>query len=321
MSSPDSAISYESLNEDHSHTIRRHRSSACLGRRQTSANGPTHAYPFAQRASHQQHPRAPLITSPSGQDERVQTRYYNPEADTDFKFVGSIEEKGWKPGQVPLRIEWYPEKLDRRSFLKFFESGKEYVIGRAPSCDIFIQSPDAESGISGQHMSIKVPTSSSRGVADCRLFWCQGRLIGFMCGSWTDRPMGLMSMESRFSRGCQCNFVQMTISIFCNVIIHLIRGRILVSASSWLWKNQRWKTTIRSSEAIFLERISLVIYNVNCRGTFGAVHKARHLQSNKIVAVKIIRSLRGSSVSQDLEREIRIMKKLDHVLHLTPHTY
>lgn len=36
--------------------------------------------------------------------------------------------------------------------------------------------------------------------------------------------------------------------------------------------------------------------------------------TGKIAAVKILRSLRGSSLSQDLEREIRIMKKLDHVL-------
>jgi len=49
-------------------------------------------------------------------------------------------------------------------------------------------------------------------------------------------------------------------------------------------------------------------------GTFGAVHKARRVNTNQIVAVKIIRSLHGSNVSQDLEREIRIMKKLDHVL-------
>ena len=52
-------------------------------------------------------------------------------------------------------------------------------------------------------------------------------------------------------------------------------------------------------------------------GTFGAVHKARNLKTNKIVAVKMIRSLRGSSLSQDLEREIRIMKKLDHVRSVT----
>ena len=48
-------------------------------------------------------------------------------------------------------------------------------------------------------------------------------------------------------------------------------------------------------------------------GTFGAVHKAKNLKTNEIVAVKMIRSLCGSNLSQDLEREIRIMKKLDHV--------
>ena len=48
-------------------------------------------------------------------------------------------------------------------------------------------------------------------------------------------------------------------------------------------------------------------------GTFGAVHKARNIKTGEIVAVKVIRSLRGSSLSQDLEREIRIMKKLEHV--------
>ena len=171
MSTPDSLISYESFNEDHSHTIKRHRSSACLGRKQNGSNGTTHAHPFAQRASHQQLPRASLIATPSRRNERVQTRY-TPEADTEFKYVGSIEQYGWKPGQVPLFLEWYPEKLDRRSSLKFFESGKEYVIGRAPSCDIFFQNPDAESGISGQHLKIKVPPLS-RGwlIVDCFGAW------------------------------------------------------------------------------------------------------------------------------------------------------
>jgi FHA domain len=51
----------------------------------------------------------------------------------------------------------------------------------------------------------------------------------------------------------------------------------------------------------------------NNSGTFGAVHKARNLRTNRIVAVKMIRSLHGSTASQDLEREIRIMKKLDYV--------
>lgn len=52
---------------------------------------------------------------------------------------------------------------------------------------------------------------------------------------------------------------------------------------------------------------------INNSGTFGAVHKARNLETGDIVAVKVIQALRGSSLSQDLEREIRIMKKLDHV--------
>ena len=157
MSSRDSLISYESFNDDdQSHTIRRHRSSACLGQRNTTSNGPTHAHPFARRASHYPQPRASLITTPSRRDERVPARYA-PEADTEFKYVGSIEQYGWKQGQVPLFLEWYPEKLDRRSSLKFFESGREYVIGRAPTCDIFLKNSDVESGISAQHLKIKVP--------------------------------------------------------------------------------------------------------------------------------------------------------------------
>ena len=67
------------------------------------------------------------------------------------------------------------------------------------------------------------------------------------------------------------------------------------------------------SETTSSERIPCPLYDVNNSGTFGAVHKARNLETNKLVAVKIIRSLRGSSLSQDLEREIRIMKRLDHV--------
>jgi serine/threonine protein kinase len=62
-----------------------------------------------------------------------------------------------------------------------------------------------------------------------------------------------------------------------------------------------------------LER-TFFLYKVNGSGTFGSVHKARNIKSGKIAAVKIIRSLRGSSLSQDLEREIRIMMKLDHVV-------
>lgn len=215
MSSPDSLVSYESFNEDdRSHTIRRHRSSACLGRRQTTSNNePTHAHPFAQRASHHQQPRASLIATPSRRDGRVSARYA-PEADTEFKYVGSIEQYGWKPGQVPLFLEWYPEKLDRRSSRKFFESGKEYIIGRAPTCDIFFQNSDAESGISGQHLTIKVPIAFIGVVADRRPFWYLGPLIEFTCGLRTDRRMELMSMESELCVVSRCNYVQMTMSLF-----------------------------------------------------------------------------------------------------------
>jgi len=76
--------------------------------------------------------------------------------DTDFKYVGSIEECGWKPGQVPLFLEWYPKKLDRRGMLKFFESGREYVVGRASTCDIYFQNAEPDSGISSEHLKIKV---------------------------------------------------------------------------------------------------------------------------------------------------------------------
>jgi hypothetical protein len=77
--------------------------------------------------------------------------------DTDFKNVGSIEKFGWKQGQVPLVLEWFPEKLDRRSVWKFFENGREYVVGRDATCDIFFQNAEPDSGISSKHLKIKVP--------------------------------------------------------------------------------------------------------------------------------------------------------------------
>jgi len=96
--------------------------------------------------------------------------------------------------------------------------------------------------------------------------------------------------------------------------MELTRDRISDFGSSWHYENQNWKiTTIYSTES-FSGRIPFTMVELTCSGTFGAVHKARKVNTNRIVAVKIIRSLHGSSVSQDLEREIRIMKKLDHVL-------
>ena len=50
------------------------------------------------------------------------------------------------------------------------------------------------------------------------------------------------------------------------------------------------------------------------RGAFGSVFKAKSLKSGETVAVKIIRDTKGSSCSQAAEREIRMLRKLDHVL-------
>jgi hypothetical protein len=153
MSTPESIVQLESLREETSHTVRKHRS-AVLPRRQSS-NNTTQAHPYAQRASPHQspRPRPSIITSPTNRDARISRQRTE---DTDFKYIGSIEQYGWKAGQVPLFLEWYPEKLDRRSTLKFFENGKEYVIGRSPACDIFFQNSEPDSGISAQHLKIKV---------------------------------------------------------------------------------------------------------------------------------------------------------------------
>jgi hypothetical protein len=158
MSSSDSLVSYESFQEEAQRTIRRHKSSACIGsRRQSIPSATTHVHPYAQHRT----PRRPLhpaisSSNSSNRDDRVSVHLSRGQPDTDFKYAGSIEECGWKAGQVPLFLEWYPEKLDRRSTLKFFESGREYTIGRSPSCDIFFQNSEPDSGISAQHLKIKV---------------------------------------------------------------------------------------------------------------------------------------------------------------------
>lgn len=153
MPTPESIVHLESLREETSHTVRKHRS-AVLPRCQSS-NNTTQAHPHAQRASPHQspRPRPNIIHSPTNRDARVSRQ---PTEDTDFKYIGSIEQYGWKAGQVPLFLEWYPEKLDRRSSLKFFENGKEYIFGRSPACDIFFQNCESDSGISAQHLKIKV---------------------------------------------------------------------------------------------------------------------------------------------------------------------
>jgi len=125
---------------------------------ETNISAPNRALPYAYRAS-PHHPRIPrrLSTWPSRDEHAAGAQDALPH--TEFAYVGSIQEYGWKPGQVPLFLEWYPEKLDRRSTLKFFESGREYVFGRAPTCDIFFQNAEADSGISAKHLKIKVLSS------------------------------------------------------------------------------------------------------------------------------------------------------------------
>jgi len=53
------------------------------------------------------------------------------------------------------------------------------------------------------------------------------------------------------------------------------------------------------------------------QGAFGSVFKAKSLKTGDIVAVKIIRDTKGSSCSQAAEREIRMLRKLDHVFSPT----
>jgi len=87
---------------------------------------------------------------------RVASRIPKLPPPTDFEYVGSIEGSGWKPGHVPLFLEWYPENLDRRSVCKFFESGRKYTVGRSPACDFYFPNCEYDSGISGNHLTIKV---------------------------------------------------------------------------------------------------------------------------------------------------------------------
>lgn len=159
MSSSDSLVSYESFQEEAQPTIRRHKSSACIGSRCLSIPSiSSHLHPSTQHRTPRS-PHYPAVSSnSSSREERVSSHVTSCQPDTEFKYVGSIEKHGWKAGQVPLFLEWYPEKLDRRSTLKFFESGREYAIGRSPSCDIFFQNSEPDSGISAQHLKIKVFT-------------------------------------------------------------------------------------------------------------------------------------------------------------------
>jgi hypothetical protein len=100
-----------------------------------------------------QTPRAQRVARPRPDETRVET---------SFMFVGNLELSGWQAGQVPIFLEWFPEKLDRRSEFKFFESGMEYTVGRARTCDIYLQGLEPGSGISSTHLKIKVCCSGGR---------------------------------------------------------------------------------------------------------------------------------------------------------------
>ena len=153
MSSTESSVSYESFREDAPPaTVRRHKS-CLLNRNRSAPNASSGVHPGAIRTPRHFSCPSAIMSPSSPRRERVAGRL---KPDTDFKYVGSIEGSGWKRGQVPLVLEWYPEKLDRRSMLKFLESGREYVVGLDPICDIFFQTTDPDSGISGQHLKIKV---------------------------------------------------------------------------------------------------------------------------------------------------------------------
>jgi hypothetical protein len=154
MSSSETLISQD---EGATHTVRRHKSTACItNRRQPKSPVMHHVHPNAYRASlHPQHQPA-VFATPSKRAARVPAPMRTAQPDTQFKYIGSAEQRGWEPGQVPLFLEWFPEKLDRRSSLKFFESGREYTMGRSPHCDFFFMNTEADSGISAMHLKIKV---------------------------------------------------------------------------------------------------------------------------------------------------------------------
>ena len=86
----------------------------------------------------------------------------SPVLQTQFTYMGSAEQRGWESGHVPLFLKWFPENLDRRSNFKFFQSGREYSMGRSPNCDFFFKNTEEDSGISELHLKIKVPNHFPR---------------------------------------------------------------------------------------------------------------------------------------------------------------
>jgi len=115
-----------------------------------------HARPNALRTNlHPQHQQAAFAT-PSKRATRVAAPVCTAQPDTQFKYTGSAEERGWGPGKVPLFLEFFPEKLDWRTSLEFLDSGREYTMGRSPNCDFFFKNTEVDSGISAMHLKIEV---------------------------------------------------------------------------------------------------------------------------------------------------------------------
>jgi FHA domain len=156
MSLVDSVVSYQSYRDDSETTIRPNAAPTCPLNQSTSSSIPEVRRPHAYRPQPSQPHHHIGESHAQIPNDHSLGRPHREVPDTGFYYHGSIEQYGWKPGQVPLFLEWYPEKLDRRSKTKFFESGKEYIIGRSPSCDIFFQNSEHDSGISAQHLKIKV---------------------------------------------------------------------------------------------------------------------------------------------------------------------
>src|SRR5436305_10591809 len=86
-------------------TVRRHKSSACINGRLSIPAITANGSPNANHTTSRGHHRASILSGSSTRDERV-SGLVSREQDTEFKYVGSIEQYGWKTAQVPLFLEW-----------------------------------------------------------------------------------------------------------------------------------------------------------------------------------------------------------------------
>ena len=153
MSSSDTLVSYD----EGPHTLRRHKSTACIAnRRQPKSPVLYHAHPNAYPAAPRPQPQAAVVSNPSKRGSFVAPSVCEAQQDTQFKYIGSAEKRGWAPGIVPIFLVWFPESFGSRSNFEFFESGREYTMGRSPNCDFFVKNAEKDSAISAEHLRIKV---------------------------------------------------------------------------------------------------------------------------------------------------------------------